>query len=103
MSKRYENINAWKDDDDFGAVLNCAVRYCLGRRTYMPDLVASWIRGNCKGILTNRTLSTMIYDIESFGNNGPEAYGDDCDRETWMKFLQWLKEEKNALAEREKD
>ena len=26
-------------NDDFGAVCNCAVRYCLGRRSYMPILV----------------------------------------------------------------
>lgn len=30
-------------DDDFGAVLNCAVRYCIGRRTYMPKLVIDYI------------------------------------------------------------
>lgn len=26
-------------NDNFGAVCNCAVRYCLGRRSYMPNLV----------------------------------------------------------------
>ena len=31
-------------DDDFGAVLNCAVRYAIGRQTYMPGLVIDFIR-----------------------------------------------------------
>lgn len=26
-------------DDDFGVICNCAVRYAVGRRTYMPSLV----------------------------------------------------------------
>lgn len=29
--------------DDFGSVCNCAVRYCLGRRSYMPSLVCRYI------------------------------------------------------------
>ena len=31
-------------DDDFGAVLNCAIRYSLGRQTYMPHLVMDFAR-----------------------------------------------------------
>lgn len=31
-------------DDDFGAICNCAVRYAVGRRTYMPDLVLDFTR-----------------------------------------------------------
>ena len=31
-------------DDDFGVVLNCAIRYCLGRQTYMPSLVTEFIK-----------------------------------------------------------
>ena len=30
-------------DDNFGCVLNCAVRYAMGRETYMPSLVISFI------------------------------------------------------------
>jgi len=36
MKKKEETIQIKKGDDFFGAVLNCAVRYCLGRRSYMP-------------------------------------------------------------------
>lgn len=44
-----------KDDDFGGAVLNCAVRYALGRRTYMPGLVMDEIRPMLKDC-SERTL-----------------------------------------------
>ena len=31
-----EILTATPINEDFGAVLNCAVRYCIGRQTYMP-------------------------------------------------------------------
>ena len=30
-------------DDDFGALCNCAVRYCFGRRSYMPKVILDYI------------------------------------------------------------
>ena len=48
--------------DFFGAVLNCAVRYCIGRMTYMPGLVTDWIMQHCHGLLTNKTLYVMKRD-----------------------------------------
>ena len=30
--------------DDFGTLAICAIRYCHGRQTYMPDLVQDIIR-----------------------------------------------------------
>lgn len=80
-------------DKVFGAVLICAVRYCLGRRTYMPELVTDWIMGNCKGKLLLNDIRIMIHDIEAHGARGREAYGDPCDVKTWMGFLEWLKGE----------
>lgn len=78
----------------FGAVLNCAVRYCLGRATYMPGLVTDWIMGNCKGLLTANTLFVMKRDIdEAESRNG---LGMDCDVRTWKRFRAWLEEESGA-------
>ena len=31
-------------DDDFACILTAAIRYTLGRETYMPMLVTSYIR-----------------------------------------------------------
>ena len=79
--------------DFFGTVLNCAVRYCLGRTTYMPGLVTDWIMGNCKGLLTAKTLAVMKRDIdEAESRNG---LGMDCDARTWKWFRTWLEGEKS--------
>ena len=37
-------------DRDFGTVCGCAVRYSLGRQTYMPSLVQQFINRNLKQI-----------------------------------------------------
>ena len=84
-------------DENFGAVLVCAVRYALGRRTYMPSLVTEYIMGHCHLILDSNTLGVMIRDIEEQGKNGPDAYGDTWDEKTWMKFLDWCKREKGMV------
>ena len=42
-------------DDDFGAICNCAVRYAVGRRTYMPGLVIDFITSHLSE-LTDKTL-----------------------------------------------
>ena len=77
--------------DFFGAVLNCAVRYCIGRMTYMPRLVTDWIMQHCHGLLTAKTLGVMKRDIdEARGRNG---LGMSCDVVTWLKFYDWLDKE----------
>ena len=88
-------------EEDFGSVLICAVRYCLGRRTYMPDLVTRWIMGHCKGALNRNTISVMLRDIDEqrkMGERiGKNTLGDECDVRVWERFEAWLHEEhKNA-------
>jgi len=88
--------NNWFEIDNFGAVLNCAIRYCLGRRTYMPELATRFIMDHCENILTKKTLSVMIDDIEQCGD-----FGDKCDEETWMNFLFWVKNEYAKVKDKE--
>lgn len=83
--------------DEFGAVLNCAVRYCIGRRTYMPGLVTDWIRKHCHGILTAKTLGCMKRDIDEAAAG--DGLGDSCDVETWLNFRVWLDGEEAQDAE----
>ena len=92
----YSNsMNPGIDDlDDFGAVLNCAVRYCIGRATYMPGLVTGWIMSNCHGVLTRKTIGVMIRDIDEAA--AQDGLGMECDRETWERFRKWLREEGEA-------
>ena len=74
--------------DFFEAVLNCAVRYCLGRMSYMPGLVTDWIMQHCRGILTEKTLFVMKRDIDEATAAG--RLGMDCDVRTWQRFRLWL-------------
>lgn len=69
-------------DDDFGLILNCAVRYCLGRQTYMPGMVIGYITPLLPR-LTTRTLGVMKRDIESAGYYGDEK----IDKPGWIRFL----------------
>lgn len=50
-------------DDDFGCIINSAVRYSLGRYTYMPSTVAEFVL-KYLNYLDNKTISVMIYDID---------------------------------------
>lgn len=69
-------------DEDFGAVLICAVRYSLGRMTYMPKLVMDYIRPLLPH-LSRKTLFVMEKDIRTAGNYGSES----IDKPEWMRFL----------------
>ncbi len=72
-----------RKDDFFGAVLNCAVRYSLGRASYMPGLVMDEIRPMLPG-LSIKTLSCFERDIQEWLQNGGQAnpYWND-----WSDFL----------------
>lgn len=70
------------EDDFFGAVLNCAVRYCIGRQSYMPGLVIDkitpWLT-----LLSDKTLWCFERDIQ-----GADSLGDpDIDAPRWRAFL----------------
>lgn len=77
--------------DFFGAVLNCAVRYCIGRMTYMPGLVTDWIMQHCHGLLTRKALGVMKRDIDEA--RARDGLGMNCDVTTWLNFRDWLEKE----------
>lgn len=79
-------------DNDFQAILICAVRYSIGRRTYMPELVTRYIKPLLPQ-MTDNTLAVMRRDVEEPETSAFGSYGDECDRETWMRFLREIKEE----------
>lgn len=49
-------------DDDFGCVINSALRYAIGRHTYMPGVVCNFVR-KYLDILDAKTIEVMIEDI----------------------------------------
>ena len=74
-------------DDPFCMVIISAVRYCLGRRTYMPDTVTRWIMASVPQ-LPAEIAKILLRDI----NDQRRQYGlgDDCDVRTWETFESWL-------------
>ena len=79
-------------NDDFGAILNCAVRYAIGRQTYMPSVVIGFITPLLP-YLDNRTLWCFDQDITDQGRfeNG---YGDpQIDEPGWIRFHEDVKVE----------
>jgi len=68
-------------NNDFGCILTAAVRYSLGRKTYMPSLVTDFIRPLLP-YLDDNTILNLQKDISEC-----KYYGDDCDIRTWMNFL----------------
>ena len=78
-------------DKDFGALLICAVRYCLGRQTYMPGLIIGYITPLLPRISDN-TLRCMEADLSQ-----PDLYGgfgnEKIDEPIWIKFRCNIQEE----------
>ncbi len=74
-----------KNDNEFGCILICAIRYSLGRQTYMPKLVIDFV---CPIIhkLDDRTLIVAKSDIEKAKRDG--LFGDsNIDAPEWERFL----------------
>lgn len=79
MGQPKKKINV--EEDDFGLLVNCAIRYCVGRRTYMPGLICNYVK-LLLPFLSEQSLCCMERDIRDAG-----SYGDPCDLQTWMDML----------------
>lgn len=80
--------------DDFGILAICAIRYCQGRQSYMPDLVRGIIRPHLKE-LSDKGLSVMIEDCDF--QERMHLYGDErIDKPGWLKW------KADLIAERER-
>lgn len=74
-----------RNDEDFGSVLVCAVRYALGRRTYMPSVVADFV-SSIAGELSVRTLTVIKNDILAAKDRN--MLGDEnIDAPVWLDLL----------------
>lgn len=83
-------------DPDFPTILLCAMRYALGRETYMPMLVQDFIRRHPEA-LDDSTRKTMIRDIQEADRITHYDWGDldhlgstTIDRPGWLRFKEWL-------------
>ena len=78
-------------DKYFGALLICAVRYCLGRQTYMPGLIIGYITPLLPRISDNtlRCIETDLIQPDLYGGFGDEK----IDEPIWIKFRCDIQEE----------
>ena len=72
--------------DDFASVMICAIRYALGRRTYMPSIVCGFVKPKLPE-MSKKDLYVIIRDIEEAHN-----YGDDMDYRVWIDLLEAARE-----------
>ena len=71
-------------NDNFGFILNCAVRYAIGRQSYAPSAVIDFVTPLLP-CLSERTLYVFDQDITDQKYMG--GYGDKrIDKPLWMKF-----------------
>ena len=78
-------------DDDFGAICNCAVRYALGRRTYMPGLVMDFIKPHLSE-LSDKTLWCFQRDLQERARITRD-FADDWAGDEWKQFQKLVYEE----------
>ena len=79
-------------EDKFGILAICAIRYCHGRQTYMPDLVRSVVKNHLDEVDDN-DLAVMIADCEF--QEWANLYGDEkIDKPGWLKWRETLLAEK---------
>lgn len=74
--------------EDLSAMLLGAVRYALGRRTYIVNWTCGFITRNAH-LLTEGNKQVIIRDIKEQERFG---YGDKCDKDDWLNLLKFLEE-----------
>lgn len=72
--------------EDISAMLLSAERYALGRRTYIVDWTCKFISNNLH-LLSDKDKHVMIRDIKY---QEKLDYGDECDKEDWLRLLKIL-------------
>jgi len=61
----------------------CALKYSLGRRTYITGLVADFLMGETLSKVCRDKMIRNIVECDDLGH--------DCDKEEWNKLLKHLK------------
>ncbi len=80
-----------KNIRDFQDIVICALRYALGRRTYVTSATADFIK-EYPELIDERVKTVMLRDLdEYFAFRKVGAYTDDeCDYNTWLDLEKWL-------------
>ena len=70
-------------EEQLGILAICALRYCQGRRTYIPSLVQQ-IVGSHLSELRDKDINVMVEDCQF--QRKMNLYGDNCDKVDWLKW-----------------
>lgn len=78
-------------DNDFGDIMILALRYALGRRTYVTDEVPAFIMQNEEHI-NERICGVMLRDLIDYFQNRARGWikDDECDCLSWTKLAEYL-------------
>lgn len=85
------------DNDDFGILAVCSIRYCRGRQTYMPNLVRGIVKAHLSEI-SDKDLQILINDC-----NYTLTWEDNIDPNGWAEWKNMLIAEQNKRKEIEND
>lgn len=89
VNEEYDNLKILADDM-FCEMMNWAVRYALGRRTYAVSDTAGYMIRILK-LLDDQTIYVMLRDIEEQDKIG--NLGHDCDAAEWMNLKEAIQKE----------
>ena len=82
--------------ESFGTLAICAIRYCHGRKTYMPSFVQAIVKGHLKE-LSDKSLTVMLNDCEGMREYD---FGDPrFDKPGWLEFRKDLEDERKRRAD----
>ena len=84
-------------DNDFGCIINSAVRYSLGRSSYMPSTTIRFVLKHLM-IMDTRTITVMIRDIEMAFADENLPY-----RDSWLSFKLALEDRLQKIQEKDGD
>ena len=77
-------------DKDFECIVGCALRYAIGRNTYMPSLVSDFIKNHIE-IFDINSIAVMIEDIDR------ELSGELVQKDVWLSLKSVLEQRKAEL------
>lgn len=72
--------------EDFESILVCAERYALGRRTYMPGIVISFLTPLLPH-LSERALHVFRMDIDRLAHTKGALGDPEIDEPLWIRFF----------------
>lgn len=78
-------------DETFGDIMIMALRYSLGRKTYVTNEVPDFIKDNSEYI-SQRVCIVMLRDLAYYFDNRKTGLinDDKCDYDSWVQFQNFL-------------